>query len=210
MMAKPKPVNWGIIDDPELYNFVNGIIEKFHGGEKGIEGVNFVLMWRYNVKTDQDGYILLSSVSKSSDQVRELRPHDVIIGINKDAWSILDDAQKRVVIDSQLERIAVCVDKQGEPREDDQSRTIYRLRRTEVLDEPTLKRRHGLTLQEVQEFVYNKFEEAGAEEGSYVANVLSGKDPEDEPITLPMQSTNDDEEDYDDEDGIARAIQGSN
>lgn len=207
-MTKPKPVNWGIIDDQDLYEFVNDLIEKYHGGENGIEGVNFVLMWRYNVKTDQDGYILLSSVSKSSDQVRELRPHDIIIGINKTAWHTLDDAQKRVVIDSQLERIAICVDKNGNPREDDQSRTIYRLRRQEVLDESTLKRRHGFTLQEVQEFVYNKLEEAGAEEGSYIADVLSGKESEITKSTKKQDIEDDEEIEYDDEKGLQQVLDG--
>lgn len=210
-MPKPKPVNWGLIDNnnnSELYDFVNEILRKYHGGEKGIEGVNFLLMWRYNIKTDQDGYILLSSITKSSDQARELYPHDVIIGLNKDAWSILDDQQKAVVIDSQLERIAICYDKNGDIREDDQSRTIYRLRRTELLDELTLQRRHGLTLHEVQEYVHDKFEKAGAEEGSYIADVLSGKEPEIPKNTKKQDIEDDEEMEYDDEEGLQQVLDG--
>ena len=77
-LPKPKLVNWGLIEyDDELYEFVNNIIKKYHGGENGIENVSVVLMWKYNVKPDQDGYIVLANITKSSDQVRELRPHEI-------------------------------------------------------------------------------------------------------------------------------------
>jgi hypothetical protein len=178
-MAKPKPVNWQLIENgDELYGFVQDLIDKFHGSDKDIGGVgiNFVLMWRHNVKMDADGYVVLADVTKSSDQNRELRPHDVIIGINKDAWSVLDAQQQSVVIDAQLERIAVCLDKDDNPKEDDRSRTVFRLRRIEVMDEPTLDRRHGMTLKQVQEYIHDQFETGGAEEGSHVAEVLSGDD----------------------------------
>ena len=174
-MAKPKPVNWQLIEERELYEMTQELITKFHGGkgDHNIEDVNCILMWRHNVKQDQDGYILLADVSKSSDKMRELRPHDVVIGINKDAWSILDEDQKKVVIDSQLERIAICVDKEGEPKEDDQSRFLYRLRRLEVIDDHTMSRRHNMTINDVQQYVFDKFNTGNAEEGSYVAEQLA-------------------------------------
>lgn len=177
-MAKPKPVNWQLINDDHLYEFVNDIIERYHGGDKEIGGVglNFVLMWRHNVKMDQDGYLVLADVTKSSDQYRELRPHDIIIGINKDAWSVLDTQQKKVVIDSQLERIAVCLDKDDEPKEDDRGRTVFRLRRVEVIDDQTLNKRHNMNMKEVQDFIYDQFKKAGAEEGSYIAEQLLSED----------------------------------
>jgi hypothetical protein len=173
-MSKPKPVNWGLIEDSDLYKMVQDLIEQYHGGEKGIVGVNFVLMWRYNIKIDPDGYVLLASITKSSDQVRELRPHDVIIGINKDAWGVLNDTHKKVVIDSQLERIAVCFDKSDKIKEDDLGRVIYRLRKSQVVDEGTLKRRHGLSLLEVQDYIHSQFVKE-AEEGSYVAGVMESE-----------------------------------
>ena len=187
---KPKPVNWQLIENnPELYNFVSTIIEKYHSGDKDIGDVNFVLIWRHNVKMDQDGYVVLATITKSSDQNRELRPHDVIIGINKDAWSIMDEQHQTVVIDAQLERLAVCLDKDGNPKEDDRSRTCYRLRRVEGLDEATLQRRHGMTMKEVQDFIYDKFKTAGAEEGSYVADQLSEDEaPIDETDTNTIDS----------------------
>lgn len=175
-MPKPKPVNWQIIEnDEELYDFVQELIDKYHGGDKDIGGVgiNFVLMWKHNVKQDQDDYIVLADVTKSSDQARELRPHDVVIGINKVAWELLDATQRRVVIDSQLERIAVCLDKNDDPREDDRSRNIFRLRRLEVLDDHTMQRRHQMTIHEVQDFIHDKFNTGDAEEGSYVAEQLA-------------------------------------
>lgn len=178
-MSKPKPVNWELIEDnslggAELYAFVYDLIKKYHQGnaEADLMNLSVVLMWRHNVKPDKDGYILLSDVTKSSDKARELRPHDVIIGLNKHAWELLDDAQKSVVVDSQLERIAVCLDKDDNPKEDDQSRPIYRLRRNEVLDDQTMLRRHGKTVAEVRQFVFDKLNEGQAEKNSYVDNQI--------------------------------------
>lgn len=173
-MSKPKPVNWELIEDTDLYAFVHDLLAKYHRGndEADLTNLSPVLMWRHNLKPDQDGYILLSDITKSSDKARELRPHDVIIGINRDAWEFLDDAQKSVVIDSQLERVAICLDKDGNIKEDDQSRMIYRLRRNEVLDDATMLRRHGKTLSEVRQFVFDKLNEGQVEKNSYVDNQI--------------------------------------
>jgi len=175
-MPKPKPVNWKLIDDPCLYDFVQDLIAQYHGGDKGIDGISFVLMWRYNIKQDPDGFIWLADISKSADKYRELRPHDIIIGINKDAWSILDIRQREVVIDCQLERIVKSVDKSDEPKEDDQSRPIYRLRKPQAVDDAVIIGRHNLVMHEVHEFVFDKFNMGKAEKGSYVADQLKESD----------------------------------
>lgn len=172
-MAKPKPVNWELIEDHDLYNFVGNIINTYYNE---INDIVYVLMWRYNVKPDQDGYLLLADISKSSDKMRELRPHDVIIGINKDIWNFFDDDQKSMIIDHQLQRVAKCVDKEGEPKEDDRSRPIYRLRRKEVLEN---YHRYNTTMRDVQEYILNKLQLGGAEENSYVGNVLTGESCDD-------------------------------
>jgi len=175
-MAKPKAVNWTLIDDPMMYTIVDDLLKKYHGGKNNIQEIHCLLMWRDNVKMDQDGYVWLADIAKSTDKMRELRPHDMIIGINRDAWSILDHQQKNVIIDSQLERIAICLDKEECEKEDDRSRKIYRLRRTEVIDDATMNRRHALTLGRVQDYVSDKFTTAGAEKGSYVDQVLNGNE----------------------------------
>ncbi len=177
-MSKPKPVNWTLIekndvDGHQIYDMVADIIEKYHSGDNSIQDVNYIIMWRHNIKVDRDGYVLLADISKSSDKIRELRPHDFIIGINKDAWHFMDGSQKQAVIDTQLERIAICLDKEDNPKEDDRSRTLYRLRKPQVVDEATIERRHNTTTQKVQEFICNKFTNGGADSGSYVAEVMN-------------------------------------
>lgn len=183
-MSKPKPVNWELIESTELYTFVSDLIMRYHRGqdEADLTNLSFVLMWRYNIKPDRDNYILLADVSKSSDKMRELRPHDVVISINKDAWESMSDSDKCVIIDSQLERVAVCLDKEGNPKEDEQSRTIYRLRRQEALTgladgrahDDTMTRRHGKTLAEVHKSVYDKLFGNEIERNSYADTQMKG------------------------------------
>lgn len=182
-MSKPKPVNWHLIDtttrqDSEMYELVNSIKTQYHNGDRQLSDLNFVLMWRHNIKPDQDGYIVLADVSKSSDKMRELRPHDVIIGINKMTWDLLDDNQKKVVIDSQLERIVLCLDKEGNPKEDDKYRRIYRLKRSEVLDDQNMVRRHGSSMSQVQDYVFDKLN-GSVEQNSYADKIINGGNVDD-------------------------------
>jgi len=163
-MAKPKPVNWQLIEDQQLYQFVQDIIDKHHSGSKNIQGINFVLMWKHNIRQDKDEYIVLADITKSADKYRELRPHDIIIGINKKAWQFLDENQQAALIDTQLERVAVSLDKEGNPKEDDYARTIYRLKRSEVIDNETISRRHGSNIEEIQEYIRSQIKNGGAEE----------------------------------------------
>lgn len=170
-MPKPKPVNWQYDEhDQTPRQMVLDLIQKYH---QEIVGVVPVVMWRHNIKMDPDGYVWLADVSKTPDKYRELHEHDVVIGINKDAWSVLDDQQRNILLDSQLERIAVAVDKKGVKKEDDRSRTIYRLRKEKLVDDHVLQRRHSLSISDVQEYVSKKFTIGDAEEGSYVAEQLT-------------------------------------
>jgi hypothetical protein len=162
-VSKPKPVNWEFIKNtqPEgdgLYQLSESLIRQFHSGNKGIDGVGILFMWRFNIKPDQDSYVYLADVTKSSDKVREIMPHDFIIGINKAIWPLLDHQKKKVIIDSQLERIARCFNKDDSPKEDDKSRPIYRLRRLEVMDDKTLNRRHAMNLGDVQLFASDYYQ----------------------------------------------------
>lgn len=168
-MPKPKPVNWQS-DDNVPTQLVLDLIKQYH---LELEGLVPVVLWRINVKIDPDGYVWLADVTKTPDKYRELHEHDVVIGLNKDAWSVLDDQQKAVVIDSQLERIAVSVDKQGNKKEDDRSRTVFRLRKERLVDDNVLHRRHGLHELDVQAYVSQKFTIGDAEEGSYIAEQLT-------------------------------------
>jgi hypothetical protein len=155
------------MDDRDIYSLVDGIKARY----QDIKDLNYVLMWRYNIKPDKDGcYILLADISKSSDKVRELRPHDVIIGINKTAWQLLDDMQKKLVISSQLLRVAPCKDKEGIHKEDDRSRAMYRLKRIEVIDEEMMSI-YGTTMRQVQERVISMLS-GKFDKNSYVGRVL--------------------------------------
>lgn len=168
-MPKQKPVNWQY-DEQAPLDLVLDLIKKYHSE---IEGIVPIVMWRHNIKADPDGYVWLADVSKTPDKYRELREHDIIVGLNKDAWSFMDATQQAVVVDSLLERVAVSMDKQGNKKEDDKNRTIYRLRKERIVDDAVLQRRHGLLISDVQEFINQRFATAGAEEGSYVAQQLT-------------------------------------
>ena len=145
---KPKQVNWQYIDQnegSEPYVILNDLMATYHGD---IQGAIILLMWRHNWKFDPENYIQLSDISKTADKYRELREHHFVIGLNKEIWEVLDDNQKKAIIDSQLDRIAVAMDKEGNPKEDDRSRIIYRLKRIEASAD-NISRRYNTTLREI-------------------------------------------------------------
>ena len=157
---KPKAVNWDLItretDSYDVYKMLDDLMAKFH---QDIQGVIIVIMWRHNLKIDVDGHVQLADISRTADKYRELHEHDFILGLNKDTWSMLDDSEKRTVMDSQLNRIAISTDQDGEPKEDDRSRTVYRTKKEQVTladNESTLTRRHGHSMAEIQNKVASK------------------------------------------------------
>ena len=179
-MTKPKPVNWELINNNDaigkpIYELTDKLIKQYYSvGTTSLENLGIVIMWRHNVKPDIDGFLLLSDISKSPDKVRELMPHDMVIGVNKMAWDLLNDQQKAVVIDTQLDRVAVCLSKDGEPKEDDKFRLIYRLRRIELADDEKMLKRHGTTMANTQEYILEKM--LGAyEKGSYFDRNLNDR-----------------------------------
>lgn len=176
-MPKPKPVNWELLnrgDDSSIYDIVGRLIKQYYSGDQsGLSNLGVIVMWRHNVRPDQDGFILIADISRSSDKMRELMPHDVIIGINKSAWRVLSESQQELAIDAQLSRVVVCHDKEGNPKEDDRSRIIYRLKRMEVIDDRELSRRHNTSLEKVQEYVSSKIS-GDFSKGSYVDQALNG------------------------------------
>ena len=169
-MSKPKPVNWSVDQSSDgPFTYLADLITKYHSD---VQNVHCIALWRDNVKPDQDGVILLADISKSPDKFREIYPHDFIIGVNRAVWGLLDDCQRKIVLDSQLERIAVSTDKDGNPREDDRSRAVYRLKKTQTVDNETIISRHGFSLDDIHEFVCEKLG-GDVKDGSYAAGVLS-------------------------------------
>lgn len=173
-MAKPKQVNWELLysndNDNAIYQLIYDLISKYHRNR--IENVNCLVMWRHNNKMDKDGYIFIADINKSSDKVRELREHDVIIGINKNVWEMLSLNEKNTVIDTLLERITVSQNKSGEPKEDDRSRVIFRLRKPEVICHDTIRRRHSDSISNIRDKIRDKLNENLPQEGSYTHGVL--------------------------------------
>ena len=68
-------------------------------------------------------------------------------------------------------------------------------RRLEVLDDHTMSRRHNMTIHDVQQFVFDKFNTGDAEEGSYVAQQLSDDEPDDDDDGFLPVDTEDEHED---------------
>lgn len=158
-MSKPKPVNWSLISqEDDEYTMLSEILRLYHGDLTEL-GVSIVLMWRTGWKIDADKYLVLADISKTADKYRELREHDFIIGLNRDSWGMIDEQQRIAVMDTQVSRIAISTNRDGDPKEDDRSRYIFRLKREQSLNQELLMARHGMTQDDVVDFVVSRIDE---------------------------------------------------
>lgn len=169
-MPQPKPVNFRLIerpDDQALYGELDRLVQQYH---PELTGAVILLYWRSGWRPDADYLVTLAQVQLATDRERELREHDLSIALNQDHWHLLDPQQRLAVIDTELTRVTRSKDKEGEEREDEHGRPVWRLRRYEAGTE-SVRRRHGLSLMDIQADLSTKLAPQ-AEEGSHVAVAL--------------------------------------
>ena len=112
------------------------------------------IAWRFAWKPDVDGRLKLCSVKKGGDLDRELHGFDFVILLNHEAWnqSGFNEPQMRALIDHALCKCQVSKDAAGEPRIDENNRTVYRLRQPDVQEFSEIIRRHGAWTADLERF----------------------------------------------------------
>lgn len=128
--AKLRPVNYKYIsrqtDTTGIYTLMDAIIAKHY---TMLTNANIIIMKRLHVKPDADGLTIVAEIKKSSDMMKELLEHDLIMVINDEAWEGLDGDEQKCALDTELSRAVISQDKQKNYKQDDCGRFVWRLKK---------------------------------------------------------------------------------
>ena len=155
MSSKPKKLNYEIIerdgDGPEPYRIMDALVHAHH---HHLIDANIVMAWRMGWNPDKDEKLVLGQCKKASDLDRDLHGYDIIILLNSEVWNRagFTDAHRRALIDHELCHAAIEVDAEGEPKEDEQGRKVYRIRKHDIEEFREVVDRHGIWKGDIESF----------------------------------------------------------
>lgn len=160
------------------YRIMESLIDKHH---EHLADAKIAIAWRFGWKPDVDGRVKLSSVKKGSDLDRELHDFDFVVCLNHEVWneSSFREEQMQAAIDHALCRMEVSKDSAGQPRIDENNRTVYRLRQPDIQEFQEVISRHGLWTADLERF-------AGAVQQSKSQPLFPHEQPEEPRSTLPL------------------------
>lgn len=149
---KAKAVNYSLISSDEPpYEIVQRLVEKHH---QHLIDAKIAIAWRYGIKDDKDGRLVLGQARKATDLSRELVDYDFIILLNYQVYTSREfsDAQREALLDHELCHCQIALDKDEEPIEDDKGRRVYRMRKHDIEEFREIVQRHGLYKNDLEEF----------------------------------------------------------
>lgn len=155
-MKEPKKLTYKLIE-PEsdaglsMYAMLEELIVIYH---EDLAQARIALAWNLTWKPDVDGRVQIGKCKKSSDLDRELMEFDFVIILNREFWQekLVEDSQRRALLDHELCHGAMKLDVDGEPVEDESERKVYRIRKHDVEEFTGVIARHGCYKRDLEEF----------------------------------------------------------
>jgi hypothetical protein len=162
-VGKVKAINYSLIEDKdsEPYRILRDLVAQHH---TDVAEANFAVAYRHGWKADKDGKLVLGKCQKASDLSRELADYDFIIILNSEVWNSPEfgHAEKVALMDHELSHAAVATDENGEAKQDDRGRLVYRVRKHDLEEFQAVVRRRGFYHRDLQEFAAVVVEKAKA------------------------------------------------
>jgi len=148
-MAKKKKVSFELIPDEEggkwakVYRLAEAIISE-HLPQLADADARIAFFWCWSWNSDPDGRVHLGKAWKVPDLYREVCPYDFLIALNGDIVPKFDDAKLEALIHHELCHCDVAEDKDGEPKEDECGRAVFRIRKHDTEEFREVIKAHGL------------------------------------------------------------------
>lgn len=163
-MPKTKALKVQLVDrdeHPDPYRLLALAVERWH---PELKGARFALFWKFDVKPDRDGKLVLGAARKASDWQREVTEYDLFIDLNRDAWDCFSEAQQLALVDHEASHFALVVDAEtGATQRDDRGRVCYRLVKHDLEEFQGVVARHGFYLNDIENFYKAILEGKGKE-----------------------------------------------
>lgn len=134
-----------------VYEIMESLVKKHH---THLADAKIAIAWRYGWKANTDGRVTLGQAKKGSDLDRELHGYDFVILLNHEAVNggTLKQPQLKALLDHQLCHCEISKDQNGEPKIDENGRTVYRIRKHDIEEFREVVARHGLWMGDLEEF----------------------------------------------------------
>lgn len=146
---KPKKVNYEAISQGHP---AFKVLEKAMKWHKELRGAKITLAWRKEIKPDKDAHIVLGRCVKTSDLQKEYAEFDFIIVLNREFWQDFTEQQRLALMDHELSHAASSEDEDGEQKEDERGRKVWRLRKHDIEEFSDVIERHGLYKKDLERF----------------------------------------------------------
>jgi len=136
---------------PAVFEVMNELIARHH---RHLTNARIALAWHMSLKADVDGKLVLGKAKKASDLDREIAPYDFVIILNSDFWNEVNtnDAQRKALMDHELSHCEVALDEDGDPKEDEKGRTVWRIRKHDIEEFTGVVQRNGIYKGDLEAF----------------------------------------------------------
>lgn len=153
---KPKPPSYERIDrkaDPsEVYKVLDNVIgELRHDLEE--QKCRIALAWRYGLKRNKDGQLVLGKCKKVSELDKLYAEFDFVIILNSEAWKTLNPAQRKALVHHEVCHIAIATDQNGNTKKDTRGRTAFRVKKHDIEEFGDVVAVHGCYKRDLAQFV---------------------------------------------------------
>lgn len=156
-MGKAKKINFELIPAPaegecsEPYELLEEARRKWH---PDLAEAKIALAWRKELRPNADGRLILGKCMKASDLQRELVDWDVVILLNREAWSavLFTREKKLALVDHELCHATRAKDKNGFAKTDERGRPVWRMRGHDVEEFRCIVERHGVWKGDLEAF----------------------------------------------------------
>jgi hypothetical protein len=191
---KPKKPTYERIDRKadklNVYEVLDEMIVKYKRDLEA-EKCQIALAWRYGLKRNKDGQLVLGKCKKVSDLDKQFQGFDFIIILNYEAWSALDDAQRRALVHHELCHCAISTDPNGNTKKDSRNRTMFRIKKHDIEEFGEVVEYHGCYKEDLSNFVLTAVNSKRPPQPTIPGLAEPAKsESESEPVadTLPMAS----------------------
>lgn len=139
-IPQTRVINGEDVTEP-AYNLLESAIANWH---PDLAQAKFCLVWNYSW-AGESGSSHLGSVQKCSDLYRQLTDFDWIIYLNPEVWrnGQVTDETRLAILDHCLCHITLDIDKEGEPRVDENGRQLYKKQTPDLVEFSQVIERHG-------------------------------------------------------------------
>ena len=135
----------------DLYKILDKLVGNFHSH---LAEAAIALAWKRGWSENADGQVKLGQCKKGSDLDKTMHGFDFVILLNE-GW-VNDKATTRpqieALIDHELCHASIAVGADGEPKEYEDGKPVYRVRRHDIEEFAEIVERHGMYKRDLERF----------------------------------------------------------